>query len=59
MSKERKNLLDRIIRIYGFENPITIQFANICESWKKKDQLPLLEAIVKSHEEFPQICVED
>lgn len=27
----RENLIDRMIRIYGFEHPIVIQFAELCE----------------------------
>ena len=52
----REKLIDRMIRIYGFENPIVIEFCRLCEKWEatnEKDRF--LEAIVKSHEEFPQL----
>lgn len=45
----RENLIDRMIRIYGFENPVTIEFAEMCEN--PKWDTHLLETIVKSHEE--------
>lgn len=48
----REQLLDRMIRIYGFENPIVIEFARLIET-KFSDHN--LETIVKAHEEFPQI----
>ena len=56
----REKLIDRMIRIYGFENPIVIEFCGLCENWEdtnEKDRF--LEAIVKSHEEFPQLDTED
>lgn len=48
----REELLNRIIRLYGFENTITIEFAKLVES-KISDKD--LETIVKAHEEFPMI----
>ena len=56
----REKLIDRMIRIYGFENPIVIEFCRLCENWEdtnEKDRF--LEAIVKSHEEFPQLDTEE
>ena len=53
MTEFRENLLDRMIRIYGFENPIVIDFAKLCDNPIFKDNL--LEQIVKAHEEFPAI----
>ena len=52
----REQLLDRMIRIYGFENPIVIEFARLIET-KFSDHD--LETIVKAHEEFPQFEDED
>ena len=56
MSENRKNLVDRIIRIYGHENPITIQFARMCEeydanSWNEA----VLNLFVEAHE-FAAVC---
>ena len=56
----REKLIDRMIHIYGFENPIVIEFCKLCEKWnddKEKDKF--LEVIVKSHEEFPDFGNED
>ena len=47
----REQLLDRMIRIYGFEHEITIQFARLMETNISDHDL---ETIVKTHEEFPQ-----
>ena len=29
----REELMNRMIRLYGFENPITIDFCRLCEEW--------------------------
>ena len=34
----REQLLDRMIRIYGFEHDIVIIFANMCESYPQGEQ---------------------
>ena len=51
MNKLRENLIDRMIRIYGFENPIVIQFCKLCENDHFEDWQ--LVTIVESHEYFP------
>lgn len=38
MSEFRKNLLDRVIRLYGFEHRITIGFAETCERFPDDEQ---------------------
>lgn len=48
---KRNELLDRMIRIYGFKSEITIKFAEYCESDIMTDKD--LELIVKCHEENP------
>ena len=56
----REKLIDRMIRIYGFENPIVIWFCRLCEEWEDiEDRDRLLEVIVKAHEEYPQFDDED
>mgnify|MGYP004443145677 CR=1 FL=1 len=56
----REKLIDRMIHIYGFENPIVIEFCKLCEKWKDdKEKDKFLEVIVKSHEEFPDFGNED
>lgn len=49
--KERKALLDRMIRIYGFEHKAVIHFAKLVKNPVFKTGL--LETIVKTHEKFP------
>ena len=54
MNTMRKNLIDRMVKIYGFEHPVVIQFTELCERWKDtKDNDKVLRIIVESHEEFP------
>ena len=54
MNTMRKNLIDRMIKIYGFEHPSVIWFVDLCERWKDtKDNDKVLRVIVESHEEFP------
>ena len=56
----REKLIDRMIHIYGFENPIVIEFCRLCEEWEdtgEKDHL--LEVIVEVNEEYPQFYTED
>ena len=47
----REQLLDRMIRIYGFEHEIVIEFARMCESDNFTDRD--LEIIVETHEANP------
>ena len=51
MTKLREELVDRMVRIYGFENPIVIQFCKLCESDQFEDWE--LKVVVESHECFP------
>ena len=53
----REQLLDRMIRIYGFEHEVVITFAEMCEDANFSDWM--LEAIVKSHEQYPQISEDE
>ena len=57
MTDFRKSLLDRMIKLYGFEHPLTIQFASSCESYVTADTAPfwnnILENIVELHEAHP------
>lgn len=60
MNEMRENLIDRMIRIYGFENPIVIDFCRLCETWASGDQWDrALEILVEAHEADPQIGIED
>lgn len=54
MTKTREQLVDRMIAIYGFESPIVIEFAHLCETHSESNFENLfLEHIVKAHEEYP------
>ena len=54
MNTMRKNLIDRMVRIYGCEHPSVIWFVDLCERWKDtKENDKVLRIIVESHEEFP------
>lgn len=54
MTINREKLVDRMIRIYGFENPLVIQFAEMCESWEDNDwNNTCLTTLVKAHEASP------
>lgn len=56
MTDFRNDLLTRIIRIYGFEHEVTIQFADMCEKWENHSANDrMLEILVEAHEEHPQI----
>lgn len=50
----RENLIDRMIRIYGFEHPLVIQFAELCERMEDTEANDkALMMLVKAHEENP------
>ena len=53
----REELLDRMIRIYGFEHEAVIAFAELVKSDIFTDEM--LEVIVKAHEEYPVIEEEE
>ena len=57
MTNFRNELLTRMIRIYGFEHPLVIQFAKSCEDYTSPELAPLwdkiLENLVELHEERP------
>ena len=49
----KEKLIDRMVRIYGFENPIVIEFCRMCERGEIIEDL--LEMIVELHEKCPQL----
>ena len=53
----KEKLIDRMVRIYGFENPIVIEFCRMCERGEIIEDL--LELIVELHEKFPQLDEEE
>ena len=48
--KMREELLTRMIRIYGFEHEVVIEFARLMENGFPTADL---EVIVKAHENYP------
>lgn len=50
----RDEMLTAMIRMYGHENKIVIQFAEMCERLddNKENQI-MLETLVKAHQEYP------
>ena len=59
MTNFRENLLDRMIRIYGLENPIVIDFAEWCERWEENEwNNKALTILVEAHEADP-VFLED
>ena len=53
----KEKLIDRMVRIYGFENPIVIEFCRMCERGEIIEDL--LELIVELHERCPQLDEEE
>ena len=50
----RENLIDRMIAIYGFENPIVIRFCRMCEDWEDNNwNNTILRLLVEAHEADP------
>ena len=51
MTTYRENLIDRMTRIYGLEDPIVIQFANMCEKYANNAwNDDVLRLLVEAHE---------
>ena len=48
MNELREKLIDRMIKLFGFEHPNTIAFANLCEATWISDEA--LEKAVEHHE---------
>ena len=56
MTTYRENLIDRMIRLYGYESQIVIDFARLCETWKvNKRNDTTLRMLVESHEADPVV----
>ena len=54
MNELRENLIDRMIKIYGFENPIVIRFCDLCENYGEGDwNDKILTLLVEAHETKP------
>lgn len=60
MNLNREALVDRMVKIYGFENPIVIQFCELCEKYEVNEWNDgCLRVLVESHEQYPQIFEEE
>ena len=56
MTAYRENLIDRMINLYGYESPIIIKFAQLCENWPQTEGYDTyLQIVVKSHEEYRKL----
>ena len=55
MKEKLEKLLDRMIRVYGFENPYVIRFAKQCENCSSDEEVSALEFVVTLHERDPLI----
>lgn len=54
MTTYREQLVDRMIRIYGFEHDCVLTFINMCEKYENSFWYDrVLEILVESHEEDP------
>lgn len=53
----KEELLDRMIKIYGFEHDAVIEFAELIENDTFTDEM--LEVIVKAHETFEDLIEEE
>ena len=63
MTNFRENLIDRMIRLYGFENPMVIEFCRMCEDWENNQwNDKVLRILVEAHEAnpvFDEDCIAD
>ena len=58
--KMREELMNRMIRLYGFESPITIDFCRLCEEWPNTEAYDnALATLVKCHEQTPRWLEEE
>jgi len=50
----REKLIDRMIRLYGLESPIVIEFCRLCEDWESTEwNDKVLTLMVGAHEAEP------
>lgn len=55
MTYRREALINRMIRIYGFEHHIVIDFCKLCETYADSEwNDQCLTTLVEAHEKFPQ-----
>ena len=60
MTNFRTDLLNRMIKVYGFENNIVIWFSTMCEQYEANEWNDnILRVLVESHEAYPQLFNEE
>jgi len=53
MTTYRENLIDRMIALYGYENPTTIKFAKLCEKCEQTEAWDAhLRNVVERYEDY-------
>ena len=53
MINYRESLIDRMIDLYGYENPIVIKFAQLCENCAQAEVCDTyLRIVVESYEDY-------
>lgn len=56
MSDKRQELIDRMIKLYGFENQMVIEFCKLCENYTDNEWNDrCLTTLVEAHEADPQM----
>ena len=56
MNTMRKSLIDRMVKIYGFEHPAVIHFTELCECLEDTEiNDTILRLAVEAHEKFPNL----
>ena len=52
----REQLIDRMIKIYGFEHEIVVAFYDVCKAFPNTEAYDrTLRVIVECHEEYPAV----
>ena len=60
MNTMRENLIDRMVKIYGFEHPIVIRFTKSCERMEDNAIYDtILRLAVESHEKYPNLDIDE
>jgi hypothetical protein len=60
MNATKEKLIDRMIRIYGFEHDLVIQFAGLCERYANNaTNDKMLAILVEAHEANPVLDKEE
>lgn len=56
----REEYLTRMIRLYGYEHPVVIQYAHLLETYEENEwNKTILRLLLEAHEETPLWAMED